>query len=96
MMMEFNTKRFTVKDGKTVMATLDLDALCGNQDETFDGVMLNALGSIQSQLLDKKVEVSKLYEVIRSAIPYLGDMIRPKKRKTASYREFKLKDKFFV
>ena len=86
MVMSFTSLRFAFKEGKTVLAEINLEEFWSDKDETVDEAVLRAMRALQLQLaktVDDKLEADG---AIRHAIPYVADLIRPKKNRTCGYR----------
>ena len=77
--------RMEIKLGKTILASLDIELICGDKDETVDEAMLRAARALQNQLTHT-VSESDIDDIVDMAIPYISDCVRPKKRTTAGYR----------
>lgn len=90
MVMVFNKERFAFNEGKTELATISLAEQCADKNETFDEVMVRSLKAIVRQLQNKGCNDAQILGALSSAIPYLSDLVRTYKKKTASYREFNL------
>ena len=86
MVMSFTPTLFAFKEGKTVLAEIKLEDFWSDKDETVDEAVLRAMRALQLQLA-KTVDDELLADgAIRTAIPYVADLIRPKKNQTCGYR----------
>ena len=85
MVMSFTKSVFAFKEGKTVLAEINLEEFWSDKEETVDEAVLRALRALQLQL-NGKVDEMLADGAIRMAVPYVADLLRPKKTRTCGYR----------
>lgn len=85
MVMSFTKSVFAFKEGKTVLAEINIDEFGSDKEETVDEAVLRALRALQRQLTGK-ISDELADGAIRTAVPYVSDLLRPKKTRTCGYR----------
>lgn len=84
--MSMTSSKLEVRDGKTVLASVEYRTFCDDNSETTDEAILHAVRDVQRQLVNAGKSESETDNVIQFILPYISDKIRSMKETTTAYR----------